>query len=67
MQRRPRGERSEGVAREFAQHIEHGEGFPDRARVWVLGGFILLLYGILTVQLVRLQILNHDEYVARAA
>ncbi len=67
MQRRPRGERSEGVAREFAQHIEHGEGFPVRARVWVLGGFILLLFGILTVQLVRLQILNHDEYVARAA
>ena len=51
----------------FAQHIEHGEGFPVRARVWVLGGFILLLFGILTVQLVRLQILNHDEYVARAA
>ncbi|MXV81338.1 MAG: penicillin-binding protein 2 [Chloroflexi bacterium] len=67
MQRRPRGERSEGVAREFAQHIEHGEGFPVRARVWVLGGFILLLFGILTVQLVRLQLLNHDEYVARAA
>ena len=67
MQRRPRGEKSEGVAREFAQHIEHGEGFPVRARVWVLGGFILLLFGILTVQLVRLQLLNHDEYVARAA
>ena len=67
MQRRPRGERSEGVAREFAQHIEHGEGFPVRARVWILGGFILLLFGILTVQLVRLQLLNHDEYVARAA
>lgn len=67
MQRRPRGERSERVAREFAQHIEHGEGFPVRARVWVLGGFILLLFGILTVQLVRLQLLNHEEYVARAA
>lgn len=67
MQRRPRGAKSEGVAREFAQHIEHGEGFPVRARVWVLGGFILLLFGILTVQLVRLQLLNHDEYVARAA
>ena len=67
MQRRPRGARSEGVAREFAQHIEHGDGFPVRAKVWVLGGFILLLFGILTVQLVRLQLLNHDEYVARAA
>ena len=30
-------------------------------------GFILLLFGILTVQLVRLQILRHDEFVARAA
>jgi len=67
MQRRPRGHRSEGVAREYAQHLEHREGFPVRARVWLLGGFILLLFGILTVQLVRLQILNHDEYVARAA
>lgn len=67
MQRRPRGERSEGVAREFAQHLEHGEGFPVRAKVWILGGFILLLFGILTVQLVRLQLLKHDEYVARAA
>ena len=38
-----------------------------RAKVWVLGGFILLLFGILTVQLVRLQILQHEEYVARAA
>ena len=67
MQRQPRGHRSEGVAREYAQHLEHREGFPVRARVWLLGGFILLLFGILTVQLVRLQILNHDEYVARAA
>ncbi len=38
-----------------------------RAKVWILAGFILLLFGILTVQLVRLQILQHDEYVARAA
>ena len=56
-----------GGSAEFAQHIEHGEGFPVRARVWILGGFILLLFGILTVQLVRLQLLNYDEYVARAA
>ena len=67
MQRRPRKGKSEGVAREYSQHIEHGEGFPVRAKVWVLGGFILLLFGILTVQLVRLQILQHDEFVARAA
>ena len=67
MQRRPRKGKSEGVAREYSQHIEHGEGFPVRAKVWVLGGFILLLFGILTVQLVRLQILRHDEFVARAA
>ena len=65
--RQPRPGRSAGVAREYAQHLEHGEGFPVRAKVWVLGGFILLLFGILTVQLVRLQILQHDEYVARAA
>ena len=67
MQRRPRGDRSEGVAREYSQHLDHGEGFPVRAKVWILGGFILLLFGILTIQLVRLQILQHDEYVARAA
>ena len=67
MQRRPRPGKSEGIAREYSQHIEHGEGFPVRAKVWVLGGFILLLFGILTVQLVRLQILRHDEFVARAA
>ncbi|MDE2967306.1 MAG: penicillin-binding protein 2 [Chloroflexota bacterium] len=67
MRRRPRGRRSEGVAREYAQHLEHREGFPVRAKVWILGGFILLLFGILTVQLVRLQLLRHDEFVARAA
>ena len=43
------------------------DGFPVRAKVWILAGFILLLFGILTVQLVRLQILQHDDYVARAA
>ena len=37
-----------------------------RAKVWILAGFILLLFGILVVQLVRLQILRHDEFVARA-
>jgi penicillin-binding protein 2 len=67
MQRRPRPGNSEGVSREYSQHLEHGEGFPVRAKVWVLGGFILLLFGILTVQLVRLQLLQHDEFVARAA
>lgn len=67
MQRRPRPGKSEGVAREFAQHLDRSDGFPVRAKVWILAGFILLLFGILTVQLVRLQILQHDEYVARAA
>lgn len=70
MERRPRQPltgRSAGVSREYAQRLEHSEGSPVRAKVWVLGGFILLLFGILTVQLVRLQILQHDEYVARAA
>lgn len=66
MQRRPRKGQSEGVAHEYSQHLEHGEGFPVRAKVWILAGFILLLFGILIVQLVRLQILRHDEFVARA-
>ena len=66
MQRRPRKGKSEGVAHEYSQHLEHGEGFPVRAKVWILAGFILLLFGILVVQLVRLQILRHDEFVARA-
>ncbi len=67
MQRRPRRGKSEGVAREYAQHPDHGEGSPVRFKIWLLAGFILLLFGILTVQLVRLQILQHDQYVARAA
>ena len=67
MQRRPRDGESEGVAREYAQHFEHHEGFPVRTKVWLLGGFILLLFGILTIQLVQLQLLRHDEFVARAA
>ena len=67
MQRRPRPGRSEGVAREYAQHPDHGEGSPVRFKIWLLAGFVLLLFGILTVQLVRLQILQHDQYVARAA
>ncbi len=72
MQRRPGHRRpgpgsSEGVSREYAQNLEHRDGFPVRFKVWVLAGFILLLFGILTVQLVQLQILRHDEFVARAA
>ena len=54
-------------ARGFGSLNPIPEGGSVRAKVWVLGGFILLLFGILTVQLVRLQILQHDEYVARAA
>ena len=42
-------------------------GVSVRAKVIVLGGAVLLLFGILTVQLVRLQLLRHDEFVARAA
>ncbi len=53
--------------RGFRRSSEAPEGGSDRAKVWLLGGFIVLLFGILTVQLVRLQILQHDEYVARAA
>ena len=37
-----------------------------RVKVWILGGFALLLFGILTVQLVRLQIFSQDEFEARA-
>ena len=65
--RKPRPGKSAGVAREYAQHFEHSDDLPVRAKVWVLSGFILLLFGILTVQLVRLQLLRHDEFVARAA
>ena len=42
------------------------EGFPVRLKVWVLGGLVLLMFGILTAQLVRLQLLKHEEYSARA-
>lgn len=66
MQRKPREGQSEGIAHEYSRQLEHGEGFPVRAKVWILGGFILLMFGILIVQLVRLQILRHDEFVARA-
>lgn len=53
--------------RGFRRPDDQPEGGSVRAKVWVLGGFIVLLFGILTVQLVRLQILQHEEYVARAA
>jgi len=67
VQRRPQKGKPEGVAREYAQHLEHGEGFPVHTKVWILGGFIVLLFGILIAQLVQLQLLRHDEFVARAA
>lgn len=38
-----------------------------RVRVWLLGLLVLALFAILTAQLVRLQIINHDQYAARAA
>ena len=42
------------------------EGMPIRLKVWILGGLVLMLFGILTAQLVRLQLLRHEEYAARA-
>lgn len=42
------------------------EGMPIRLKVWILGGLVLMLFGILTAQLVRLQLLRHAEYAARA-
>ena len=42
------------------------EGLPVLLKVWLLAGGVLLLFGILTVQLVRLQLLKHEEYAARA-
>jgi len=38
-----------------------------RVRVWLLGALVLVLFAILTAQLVRLQIINPDQYAARAA
>ena len=37
-----------------------------RVRVWLLGFFVVLLFGVLTIQLVRLQIFNQDKFEARA-
>ena len=42
------------------------DGLPVRLKVWILGGLVLVLFGILTAQLVRLQLLKHEEYSARA-
>ena len=42
------------------------EGLPVRLKVWILGGLVLLLFGILTAQLVNLQLLNQEQYAARA-
>ncbi|MEE9277134.1 MAG: penicillin-binding protein 2 [Dehalococcoidia bacterium] len=43
-----------------------GEDGRLRIKVWMLGGFALLLFGILTVQLVRLQIFRQSEFETRA-
>ncbi len=67
MTRRSISRRSEGIAREYAQWHDQRAGYPVRAKVWILGGVILLLFGVLTVQLIRLQLFRHDEFVARAA
>ena len=47
---------------------EAGSDEPDllRTKVWLLGFFVLLLFGVLTIQLVRLQIINHDRFDALA-
>ena len=37
-----------------------------RIRVWLLGIFALMLFAVLTVQLVRLQIFRHEEFEALA-
>ena len=42
------------------------EGLPVRLKVWILGGLVVLLFGILTAQLVNLQLLNQEQYAARA-
>ena len=38
-----------------------------RIRIWLLGALVIALFAILTAQLVRLQIVNHEQYAARAA
>ena len=42
------------------------EGLPVRLKVWILGGLVVLLFGILTAQLINLQLLNQEQYAARA-
>ena len=37
-----------------------------RIKVWLLGASVLLLFGVLTVQLVRLQIFRQAEFEAKA-
>ena len=51
-------------------HISGPTDFDDtalRIKVWMLGGFVILLFGILTLQLVRLQIFQQDAFEAKAA
>lgn len=38
-----------------------------RVRIWLLAGLVIVLFAILTAQLVRLQIVDHEQYAARAA
>lgn len=49
----------------IAEHTESDER-ALRIKVWLLGGAALLLFAILTVQLVRLQILRQAEFETRA-
>lgn len=48
----------------IAPAAEEDEGL--RIRVWLLGFFTLALFAVLTAQLVRLQVLRHEEFEALA-
>lgn len=48
----------------IAPPVEEDEGL--RIRVWLLGLFALVLFAVLTVQLVRLQVFRHEEFEALA-
>ena len=59
-----------GVFRDRRHPVLIAAGADDdeglRLRVWLLGLFVLALFAVLTVQLVRLQVFRHDEFEAQA-